>query len=104
MFVRKFSPPLYKALGIFLPLITVNCAILGASLLMVTKNYNFIQSVIYGFSGGLGFTLIILAMAGIREELEYVDVPTVFKGAAITLIITGLLALIFMGFSGLISA
>ncbi|MFA5337287.1 MAG: RnfABCDGE type electron transport complex subunit A [Candidatus Omnitrophota bacterium] len=104
MFVRKFSPPLYKALGIFLPLITVNCAILGASLLMVTKNYNFLESVVYGFAGGIGFTIIIMVMAGIREELEYSEVPSVFKGAAITLVITGLLALIFMGFSGIISA
>lgn len=104
MVVRKFSPPLYQALGIFLPLITVNCAILGSALLMITKNYNFLESVVYGFAGGLGFTLIIMVMAGIREELEYADVPPVFRGAAITLIITGLLALIFMGFSGLISA
>jgi len=104
MFIRKFSPPLYRALGIFLPLITVNCAILGATLLMVTKNYNFLESVVYGFAGGLGFTLIILVMAGIREDLEYADIPSVFKGAAITLITTGLLALVFMGFSGLISA
>lgn len=104
MFIRKFSPPLYRALGIFLPLITVNCAILGASLFMISKKYNFIESVFYGFSGGVGFTLVILIMAGIREELEYADVPGVFKGAAITLIITGILALIFMGFSGLMSA
>lgn len=103
MFVRKFSPPLYKALGIFLPLITVNCAILGASLLMVTKNYNFLESVVYGFAGGIGFTLIIMVMAGIREELEYTEVPSIFKGAAITLVVTGILALIFMGFSGIIS-
>lgn len=103
MFVRKFSPPLYKALGIFLPLITVNCAILGASLLMITKNYNFLESVIYGFAGGIGFTLIIMVMASIREELEYTEVPSVFRGAAITLVITGILALIFMGFSGVIS-
>lgn len=103
MFVRKYSPPLYRALGIFLPLITVNCAILGACLLMVIKNYNFIESVVYGFAGGLGFTVIISIMAGIREELEFVEVPKIFRGAAITLIITGLLALAFMGFSGLIS-
>jgi electron transport complex protein RnfA len=103
MFVRKFSPPLYKALGIFLPLITVNCAILGASLLMITKNYNFLESVIYGFAGGIGFTLIIMVMASIREELEYTEVPSVFRGAAITLVITGILALVFMGFSGIIS-
>jgi electron transport complex protein RnfA len=104
MVVRRYSPPLYRALGIFLPLITVNCAILGASLLMVTKNYDFLESVVYGFSGGLGFTLIICMMAGIREELEFTDVPVVFRGAAITLVITGLLALVFMGFAGLIGA
>lgn len=104
MIIRKFSPPLYKSLGIFLPLITVNCAILGAALLMVARNYSFLESVIFGFSGGLGFTLIILVMAGIREELDYADVPKPFRGAALTLIITGLLALIFMGFSGLISS
>ena len=104
MVVRKFSPPLYKALGIFLPLITVNCAILGAALLMVTLKYDFLQSVVYGFSGGLGFLFIIVVMAAIREELEYADVPKPFQGAAITLIITGLLSLVFMGFSGLISA
>lgn len=104
MVIRKFSPPLYKSLGIFLPLITVNCAILGASLLMVTRNYNFLESVMFGFAGGIGFTLIIMVMAGIREDLNYADVPKPFAGAAITLIITGLLALVFMGFSGLISA
>lgn len=104
MVIRKFCAPLYKSLGIFLPLITVNCAILGASLLMVTRNYNFLESVIFGFAGGIGFTLIIMVMAGIREDLNYADVPKPFKGAAITLIITGLLALVFMGFSGLISA
>jgi electron transport complex protein RnfA len=104
MVVRKFSPPLYKALGIFLPLITVNCAILGAALLMVTLKYNFLESVVYGFSGGVGFLFIITVMASIREELDYADMPKSFKGAAITLVITGLLSLIFMGFSGLISA
>ena len=104
MFIRKFSPPLYKALGIFLPLITTNCAILGAALFMISKKYNFLESVFYGFAGGVGFTLVILIMAGIREELEYSDVPVVFKGAAITLVITGILALIFMGFGGLMSA
>jgi len=104
MVVRKFSPPLYRALGIFLPLITVNCAILGAALLMVTLKYDFLESVVYGFSGGVGFLFIITVMASIREELEYMDMPKPFKGAAITLVITGLLSLIFMGFAGLISA
>lgn len=103
MIVRKVSPPLYQALGIFLPLITVNCAILGAALLMITVNYNFIKSVVFGFAGGVGFLIIICLMAGIREELDFADVPKVFQGAAITLIITGLIALVFMGFAGLIS-
>ncbi|MCM8773992.1 MAG: RnfABCDGE type electron transport complex subunit A [Candidatus Omnitrophica bacterium] len=104
MVIKRFSPPLYKSLGIFLPLITVNCAILGSTLFMIAKDYNFIEAVIYGFSGGLGFTLIIVIMASLREDLDYADVPAIFKGAAITLITTGLFALVFMGFSGLISA
>lgn len=104
MFIRKFSQPLYQSLGIYLPLITTNCAILGAALFMVAKNYSFLQSVVFGFSGGLGFSLVLIVMAGIREELNYADIPQVFKGAAITLITAGILALVFMGFSGLISA
>lgn len=104
MFIRKFSTNLYQALGIYLPLITTNCAILGAALFMVTRDYSFLESVIFGFSGGLGFSLVLLVMAGIRQELEYADVPEVFKGAPLTLITAGLLALIFMGFSGLFSS
>ncbi len=104
MFIRKFSPSLYQSLGIYLPLITTNCAILGAALFMITKNYNFLESVVFGFAGGLGFSLVLMIMAGIREELEYADVPTVFKGAPLTLITAGLLALVFMGFAGLVSA
>ncbi|MCK4916665.1 MAG: electron transport complex subunit RsxA [Candidatus Omnitrophica bacterium] len=104
MFIRKFSTNLYQSLGIFLPLITTNCAILGAALFMVSRNYNFLESVVFGFSGGLGFSLVLLIMAGIREELIYADIPKAFKGASLTLITAGLLALIFMGFSGLISA
>ncbi len=104
MFIRKFSPSLYQSLGIYLPLITTNCSILGAALFMVTRNYNFLEAVVFGFSGGIGFSLVLLVMAGIREELKYVDVPRVFKGAPITLITASLLALIFMGFSGLISS
>lgn len=103
MFIRKFSNNLYQALGIYLPLITTNCAILGAALFMVTRNYSFLQAVVFGFSGGLGFSLVLLVMAGIREELQYVDVPKVFRGVPLTLITAGLLALIFMGFSGLFS-
>ncbi len=104
MFIRKFSSNLYQSLGIFLPLITTNCAILGVALFMVARNYNFLESVVFGFSGGLGFSLVLLIMAGIREELVYADIPKVFQGAALTLITAGLLALVFMGFSGLISA
>lgn len=102
MFVRKVSKPLYDALGIYLPLITTNCAILGVALFLVVNEYNFIESVIFGFSAGVGFTLAITIMAGIREELELADVPEHFKGAPITMIVAGCLALAFMGFAGLI--
>ena len=104
MFIRKYSNSLYQALGIYLPLITTNCAILGAALFMVTRNYNFLEAVVFGFSGGLGFSLVLLIMAGIREEINYTDVPKVFRGASLTLITAGLLALIFMGFSGLLAS
>ncbi|HDP67635.1 MAG TPA: electron transport complex subunit RsxA [Candidatus Marinimicrobia bacterium] len=102
MFIKKVSKPLYDALGIFLPLITTNCAILGVALFLVLKEYNFIESIIFGFGAGAGFTLAIVIMAGIREELELADVPEYFKGGSITMIIAGCLALAFMGFSGLI--
>jgi len=104
MFIKKYSPPLYEALGIYLPLITTNCAILGLALFMIIRDYNFIQSVVFGFSSGLGFSLVLVMMAGIREELKFADIPEVFRGAAITLITAGILALAFMGFSGLISS
>ncbi len=104
MFIRKFSAPLYQSLGLYLPLITTNCAILGAALFMVTRNYGFREAVVFGFSGGLGFSLVLLLMAGIREELDYAEIPGAFKGAPLTLITAGLLALIFMGFSGLVSS
>lgn len=104
MFIRKYSSALYQSLGIYLPLITTNCAILGVALFMVTRNYKFLEAVVFGFSGGLGFTLVLLIMAGIRQELEFADIPRVFKGAPLTLITAGLLALIFMGFSGLASS
>jgi electron transport complex protein RnfA len=103
MFIKKFSPDLYRALGIYLPLITTNCAILGLTLFMVLREYNFLESVVFGFGSGVGFTLVLLIMAGIREELEFADVPKAFRGAPITLILAGLLALAFMGFSGIIS-
>ncbi len=101
MFIRKYSSSLYQSLGIYLPLITTNCAILGSALFMVTRNYGFLEAVVFGFSGGLGFSLVLLIMAGIREEIHYVDIPRVFRGAALTLITAGLLALVFMGFAGL---
>lgn len=102
MFIKKVSQPLYRALGIFLPLITTNCAILGLALFMVLRDYTFIESIIFGLGAGTGFTLAITIMAGIREELELSDVPKPFQGAPITLIVAGILALAFMGFSGLI--
>jgi len=103
MFMRKTSPALYRALGIYLPLITTNCAILGLTLFMVLRNYTFLESVIFGVGAGAGFTLALLIMAGIREELECCDIPKPLEGAAITLIIAGILALAFMGFGGLVS-
>ncbi len=103
MFLRKYFHHLYRALGIYLPLITTNCAILGMALFMVLRDYNYIQAMVFGFGAGVGFTLVIFIMAGIREELRYAPVPEVFKGAPIALITAGLLALAFMGFSGMIA-
>ena len=102
MFIKKVSPPLYRALGIFLPLITTNCAILGLALFISLREYTFLQGLVYGVGAGIGFTLAIVIMAGIREELETADVPEVLKGAGITLIVAGILSLAFMGFVGLI--
>ena len=104
MFIRKSSPGLYKAMGIFLPLITTNCAILFVALIQAMRKYGFIEAVIFGFGAGVGFTLAIVIMAGIREQLELSDVPRHFQGAGATLIVAGILALAFMGFSGLLSA
>jgi len=103
MFLKKTSPALYRALGIYLPLITTNCAILGLTLFMVLRDYTFLESVIFGLGAGAGFTLALLIMAGIREELECCKIPEPLKGAGITLITAGILALAFMGFGGLIS-
>jgi len=103
MFIRKISPQLYKALGIFLPLITTNCAILGLTLFMVLRDYSFLESVVFGLGAGLGFTLALVMMAGIREDLVFAEIPEPLKGAGITLIIAGMLALAFMGFGGIIS-
>jgi electron transport complex protein RnfA len=103
MAVKKISEPLYKALGIFLPLITTNCAILGLALLIPLKGYSFIESTVFGFGAGAGFTLAMVLMAGMRENLEFANVPESLKGAPITLIIAGLMAMAFMGFSGMIA-
>ena len=102
MFVKKVSQPLYRALGIFLPLITTNCAILGLALFIILRDYNFIEGIVYGIGAGAGFTLAITLMAGIREELDLADVPKPLQGAPITLLVAGILALAFMGFSGMI--
>ncbi len=104
MFIKRTSKALYDALGIFLPLITTNCAILGLALFGALRGYSFIENVVFGIGAGIGFTLALVIMAGIREELELADVPECLRGAAITLIIAGCLALAFMGFAGLISA
>jgi electron transport complex protein RnfA len=101
MFIRKFSPALFRSLGIFLPLITTNCAILGLALFQTNKQYDFFQSLVYALGAGAGFTLAIVLMAGIREELELSDVPGLIKGTGIVLIVAGLLSLSFMGFAGL---
>lgn len=102
MVIKKVSQPLYRALGIFLPLITTNCAILGLALLLTMREYDFMQSLVFGLGAGVGFTLALFIMAGIREELELTDVPEPFRGVPITLITAGLLALAFMGFAGMI--
>jgi electron transport complex protein RnfA len=101
MFLKKFIPTLYTALGVYLPLITTNCAVLGVALLNVQSSYNFIQSVVYGITGGLGFLLAIFLFAAVREQLEFSKTPKAFEGFPIALITAGLMALAFMGFSGL---
>ncbi|MDT0633973.1 NADH:ubiquinone reductase (Na(+)-transporting) subunit E [Spectribacter hydrogenoxidans] len=101
MFLDRFMPALYGALGIFLPLITVNCAILGGSLFMVERDYNFTESLTYGLGSGIGWALAIAALAGIREKLKYSDVPDGLQGLGITFITVGLMSLGFMAFSGI---
>lgn len=101
MFLDRYVPVLYNTLGVFLPLITVNCAILGASLLMVERNLNFAESVVFGTGAGVGWALAIAALAGIREKLKYSDVPAGLQGLGITFIIVGLMALAFMSFGGI---
>ena len=103
MVVRKTSPALYQVLGIFLPLITTNCAVLGVALLNVQQENTFLQSLLYGFGSALGFTLVLVMFAGLRERLALANVPDVFKGLPIAYIVAGLMSLAFMGFSGLTS-
>jgi len=103
MFVERFSPTLYFALGIFLPLITVNCAILGASLFMIIRNYTFLQSVGFGCGAGIGWAVAIVLLAGLRQKMRYSNVPQAFQGVPIAMIVTGVLAMAFMGFAGMVS-
>jgi Na+-transporting NADH:ubiquinone oxidoreductase subunit E len=102
MFVERFSQGLYHALGIFLPLITVNCAILGAALFMIIRKYDFLQSLAYGFAAGVGWALAILLMAGLRKKMGYSIIPKAFQGVSIIMIITGIMAMAFMGFNGMV--
>ncbi len=102
MVVHKTSPLLYKVLGIFLPLITTNCAVLGVALLNVQQEYGFIESVVYGFGAAVGFSLVLILFAAMRERIVVADVPVAFRGPAIALITAGLMSMAFMGFSGLV--
>ncbi|MCW8093074.1 electron transport complex subunit RsxA [Alteromonas sp. ASW11-130] len=102
MVVHKTSPTLYRLLGIFLPLITTNCAVLGVALLNLTEQHNLIESLIYGFGAALGFSLVLILFAAMRERLAAADVPVPFKGASIAMITAGLMSMAFMGFSGLV--
>lgn len=101
MFLQKSVPALYQALGIYLPLITTNCAVLGVALLNIQKGYSFLESVVYGFTGGLGFLLAIVLFSFVRERIDHCDCPKAFRGFPIALIAAGLVALAFMGFSGM---
>jgi electron transport complex, RnfABCDGE type, A subunit len=98
--LKKVSPALYQALGIFLPLITTNCAVLGVAILVIQKDFNLLESIVYAFSTAVGFALALTIFAGIREQLELVDIPKGMRGMAIVLVTAGLLSLAFMGFSG----
>ncbi|WP_428264650.1 electron transport complex protein RnfA [Haliangium sp.] len=101
MVIKKFSPALFRALGIFLPLITTNCAILGLALFQTNKGYGFLQCLVYALGAGAGFTLALVLMAGLREKLELASLPDVVKGTALTLVVAGILSVCFMGFAGL---
>ncbi len=102
MFLKKTMPPLYKALGVYLPLITTNCAVLGVALTNVQKDYSILQGVVNGFATAVGFTIAIVIMAGIREKIEYNDIPESFKGTPIVLLTAALMSIAFFGFSGII--
>ena len=102
MVVRKTSPTLYRLLGIFLPLITTNCAVLGVAILNIQKQHSFIQSAIYGFGAAVGFSLVLILFAAMRERLAAADVPAPFKGASIAMVTAGLMSLAFLGFTGLV--
>ncbi len=102
MVVRKSSPLLHKVLGVYLPLITTNCAVLGVALLNINKKHNFVQSAIYGFGAAIGFSLVLVLFSAMRERLAVADVPKPFQGAAIGMITAGLMSLAFMGFAGLV--
>ena len=102
MFLKKFMPALYQALGVYLPLITTNCAVLGVAITNVQKNYGILTGIVNGFATALGFTIAIMILAGIREKMEYNDIPAPFKGMPIVLLTAGLMAIAFCGFSGLL--
>ncbi|MFM2483958.1 electron transport complex subunit RsxA [Celerinatantimonas yamalensis] len=102
MFVKKTSPTLYRLLGIYLPLITTNCAVLGVALININENHNLINSVFYGFSAAVGFSLVLILFSAIRERLALADTPAPFKGASVAMITAGMMSLAFLGFSGLI--
>ena len=101
MFLQKAAPALYQSLGIYLPLITTNCAVLGAAIMNVTKGYNFLESIVYGFASGVGFLIAIVMLSFVRERIAYADIPKPFRGIPIVLIAAGLMCISFMGFQGL---
>ena len=102
IFIKKYSQPLYKSLGIYLPLITTNCAVLGVAFLNIQENYSFLGSLVAGISAGIGFTLALLLMSGIRERMEFMDIPKPFRGLPIAFIVASLMSLAFLGFAGMI--
>lgn len=102
MFLKKFLPQLYQAMGIYLALITTNCAILGIALIVAGSTYSFLETTVFALGAGIGFTLALVMMAGIREELEFADVPLSFKGTSLALIIASIMSMAFLGFSGLV--